>query len=115
MAVSGVSTPYRTLGGVQDVVSGYTGGHTIHPNYVSVGSASTGHDEAVAVTFDPVVIPDDITLDVFLSLHDPRQLNRRGADVGTPYRPAHLYTDFNRSRCSRLPSSALSNTGMRVW
>ena len=84
---------YRTLRGVHEVVSGYTGGHTIHPDYESVCSGSTGHAEAVAVTFDPVVIPDDIILDVFFSLHDPRQLNRQGNDIGTQYRSAMFYKD----------------------
>ena len=84
---------YRTLKGVKDVVSGYTGGVTIHPDYDSVCTGMTGHAEAVAVTFDPEVIPDTVILDVFFSLHDPRQLNRQGADVGTQYRSAMFYKD----------------------
>jgi len=84
---------YRTLSGVSDVVSGYTGGVTVHPSYESVCTGATGHAEAVAVTFDPEVIPANVILDVFFSLHDPRQLNRQGADVGTQYRSAMFYTD----------------------
>ena len=84
---------YRTLKGVKDVVSGYTGGSTVYPSYESVCTGTTGHAEAVAVTFDPDVIPDTVILDVFFSLHDPRQLNRQGADVGTQYRSAMFYTD----------------------
>ncbi len=84
---------YRTLKGVSSVVSGYTGGQTSHPDYDSVCTGRTGHAEAVAVTFDPDVIPADVILDVFFTLHDPRQLNRQGADVGTQYRSAMFYTD----------------------
>lgn len=84
---------YRTLRGVSDVVSGYTGGLTVLPSYESVCTGSTGHAEAVAVTFDPEVIPDDVILDVFFSLHDPRQLDRQGADVGSQYRSAMFYRD----------------------
>lgn len=84
---------YRTLRGVTDVVSGYTGGVTKNPDYESVCTGTTGHAEAVAVTFDPEVIPDSVILDVFFSLHDPRQLNRQGADVGTQYRSAMFYSD----------------------
>ena len=84
---------YRTLKGVKDVVSGYTGGSTVFPSYESVCTGTTGHAEAVAVMFDPDVIPDSVILDVFFSLHDPRQLNRQGADVGTQYRSAMFYTD----------------------
>ena len=89
---------YRTLKGVKGVVSGYTGGTTVHPSYEAVCTGTTGHAEAVAVTFDPEVIPDNVILDVFFSLHDPRQLNRQGADVGTQYRSAMFYTDDEQKR-----------------
>ncbi|MDP3208872.1 MAG: peptide-methionine (S)-S-oxide reductase MsrA [Rhodoglobus sp.] len=84
---------YRTLSGVTEVVSGYTGGSTVNPDYDSVCSGQTGHAEAVAVTFDPAIIPDEVILDVFFTLHDPRQLNRQGNDVGTQYRSAMFYRD----------------------
>jgi peptide-methionine (S)-S-oxide reductase len=82
---------YRTLQGVQDVVSGYTGGTVPNPSYEQVCTGTTGQAEAVAVTFDPAVIPADIILDVFFTLHDPRQLNRQGNDIGTQYRSAMFY------------------------
>ena len=84
---------YRSLEGVSDVVSGYTGGSFKNPSYDAVCTGMTGHAEAVAVTFDPDVIPRDVILDVFFTLHDPRQLNRQGNDVGTQYRSAMFYTD----------------------
>ena len=84
---------YRTLKGVSDVVSGYTGGATANPSYEAVCTGATGHAEAVAVTFDETVIPVETILDVFFTLHDPRQLNRQGADVGTQYRSAMFYAD----------------------
>ncbi|MBF4571006.1 peptide-methionine (S)-S-oxide reductase MsrA [Herbiconiux sp. VKM Ac-1786] len=82
---------YRTLEGVQDVVSGYTGGTVPNPSYEEVCTGTTGQAEAVAVTFDPAVIPAEVILDVFFTLHDPRQLNRQGNDVGTQYRSAMFY------------------------
>ncbi len=84
---------YRVLRGVTSVVSGYTGGATTHPTYEAVCTGRTGHAEAVAVTFDPAVIPASVILDVFFTLHDPTQLNRQGADVGTQYRSAMFYAD----------------------
>ncbi len=84
---------YRTLDGVKDVISGYTGGATAHPSYEAVCTGRTGHAEAVKVVFDETVIPAQVILDVFFTLHDPRQLNRQGADVGTQYRSAMFYTD----------------------
>lgn len=84
---------YRTLQGVSEVVSGYTGGAVSNPSYEAVCTGTTGHAEAVQVTFDPAVIPADVILDVFFTLHDPRQLNRQGADVGTQYRSAMFFVD----------------------
>jgi methionine-S-sulfoxide reductase len=87
---------YRTLRGVSDVVSGYTGGTVADPGYELVCTGRTGHAEAVAVTFDPDVIPASVILDVFFTLHDPRQLNRQGNDVGTQYRSAMFYADVEQ-------------------
>ena len=84
---------YRTLKGVQDVVSGYTGGETPNPSYEAVCTGRTGHAEAVKVVFDETVIPESVILDVFFTLHDPRQLNRQGNDIGTQYRSAMFYAD----------------------
>src|SRR5215207_4073243 len=83
---------YRTLKGVSDVVSGYTGGSTPHPSYEAVCTGRTGHAEAVKVVFDETVIPESVILDVFFTLHDPRQLNRQGNDIGTQYRSAMFYS-----------------------
>ena len=84
---------YRTLEGVSDVVSGYTGGTTADPSYEEVCTGTTGHAEAVQVTFDEAVIPPEVILDVFFTLHDPRQLNRQGNDIGTQYRSAMFFAD----------------------
>ena len=84
---------YRVLRGVNSVVSGYIGGSTVNPTYEQICTGTTGHAEAVAVTFDPSVIPSDVILDAFFTMHDPRQLNRHGNDVGTQYRSAMFYRD----------------------
>ncbi len=82
---------YRTLRGVSEVVSGYTGGEVANPSYEQVTTGKTGHAEAVKVVFDPEVIPAEVILNVFFTLHDPTQLNRQGADIGTQYRSAMFY------------------------
>ncbi|GAA1744832.1 peptide-methionine (S)-S-oxide reductase MsrA [Microbacterium paludicola] len=84
---------YRALRGVESVVSGYTGGTTPNPTYEQVCTGATGHAEAVKVTFDPEVIPSDVILDAFFTMHDPRQLNHQGADTGTQYRSAMFPAD----------------------
>lgn len=84
---------YRQMRGVHDVVSCYTGGQTDHPTYESVCTGGTGHAEAVAVTFDESELPAQVVLDAFFTMHDPTQLNRQGADVGTQYRSAMFPAD----------------------
>lgn len=84
---------YRTLEGVIEVVSGYAGGTTPNPSYEAVCTGETGHAEVVAVSFDETVIPEDVILDVFFTLHDPREMNRQGNDIGTQYRSAMFYED----------------------
>jgi peptide-methionine (S)-S-oxide reductase len=79
---------FQLLRGVERVRSGYTGGHVPAPSYEQVCTGTTGHAEAVQVTFDPAVLSFRDLLDVFFTIHDPTQLDRQGADVGTQYRSA---------------------------
>lgn len=87
---------YRVLRGVTSVVSGFAGGHVPSPSYEAVCSGSTGHAEIVEVTFDESVIPSEVILDAFFTMHDPRQLNRQGNDVGSQYRSAMFPTDADQ-------------------
>jgi peptide-methionine (S)-S-oxide reductase len=82
---------YDQLRGVQDVMSGYSGGEVESPSYEAVCSGKTGHAEVVQITFDPAVISFKELLDVFFTIHDPTTLNRQGADVGTQYRSVIFY------------------------
>jgi len=79
---------FRDVIGVTEVESGYIGGTNANPTYKEVCSGTTGHAEAIRVSFDPDTISLPDILDVFLGTHDPTQLNRQGNDVGTQYRSA---------------------------
>lgn len=79
---------FRDVIGVNEVESGYIGGSVPNPTYKQVCSGTTGHAEAIRVTYDPETISIAEILDVFMGTHDPTQLNRQGNDVGTQYRSA---------------------------
>ncbi|QOV94224.1 peptide-methionine (S)-S-oxide reductase MsrA [Novosphingobium sp. ES2-1] len=84
---------FRDVIGVSNVESGYIGGTVENPTYKQVCSGTTGHAEAIRVTFNPETISLDQILDIFLATHDPTQLNRQGNDVGTQYRSAMFPAD----------------------
>jgi len=82
---------FQELRGVEQVVVGYSGGQTRNPTYEAVCTETTGHAEAVQVTFDPDLISFEDLLRIFFTVHDPTTLNRQGNDVGTQYRSAVFY------------------------
>lgn len=82
---------FDELNGVEDVVSGYSGGSVANPSYERVCSGATGHAEVIQIVFDTGAISFREILEVFFTIHDPTTLNRQGADVGTQYRSAIFY------------------------
>ena len=81
-----VEAMFQEINGVSSVVSGYTGGHVKNPTYKEVCSGRTGHAEVIQLTYDPDIVSYETLLEAFFLSHDPTQLNRQGADVGTQYR-----------------------------
>ena len=95
----GVQAVFQHVRGVTNVVSGYSGGEVKNPGYARVSTGTTGHAEAVRVTFDPTKVSYGQLLQVFFSVaHDPTQVNRQGPDVGTQYRSAIFYADAEQQR-----------------
>ena len=89
----GVEYNFSKLEGVNEVLSGYSGGKTPDPTYEQVCSNSTDHAEVVLIEFDPSVISYEELLNSFWEKHDPTTLNRQGPDVGSQYRSAIFYFD----------------------
>lgn len=87
----GVEARFRQVTGVISTRVGYTAGHTQEPNYKAVCTGTTGHAEAIEITFDPGIISYEGLLDIFWKIHNPTTLNRQGPDVGTQYRSAIFY------------------------
>jgi peptide-methionine (S)-S-oxide reductase len=85
----GMESVYEHVKGVRDVVSGYAGGGAKDAHYDAVSAESTGHAEAVKITYDPKQITYAQLLQIFFTVaHDPTEINRQGPDVGMSYRSA---------------------------
>lgn len=77
---------FQLIRGVEKVDPGYAGGDLPNPTYEQVSTGTTGHVEVANITFDAGAISFREILEIFFGTHDPTQLNRQGADVGTQYR-----------------------------
>lgn len=82
---------FLDLKGVKTVVSGYIGGKTPNPTYKEICTGTTGHAEAIQITYDPKEISFGELLEIYFATHDPTTLNRQGNDVGTQYRSEIFY------------------------
>lgn len=82
---------FLDLKGVKTVVSGYIGGKTPNPTYKEICTGTTGHAEAIQITYDPNEISFGELLEIYFATHDPTTLNRQGNDVGTQYRSEIFY------------------------
>lgn len=91
---------YDELKGVKRVLSGYAGGDVPKPTYEQVCTGNTGHAEVVQIEYDPEIVSYRDLLEVFFTIHDPTQLNRQGADVGTQYRSAIFYHNEEQKRAA---------------
>jgi peptide-methionine (S)-S-oxide reductase len=104
---------FNELRGVEKVVSGYSGGSVPDPTYSEVCSGTTGHAEAVQITFDPQIISFKELLQVFFTIHDPTTLNRQGADVGTQYRSVIFYHTAEQKSVAQEVIAELEKA--KVW
>ncbi len=98
----GVQGVFQHVKGVTSAVSGYAGGDKATARYEVVGTGTTGHAEAVRVTFDPRQISYGRILQIYFSVaHDPTQLNRQGPDLGTQYRSAIFPTTDEQAKIAQ--------------
>jgi peptide-methionine (S)-S-oxide reductase len=95
----GVQGVFQHVEGVTNAVSGYAGGDKATAHYETVGRGTTGHAEAVKITYDPRKVSYGRLLQIYFSVaHDPTQLNRQGPDTGTQYRSAIFPTNAEQAK-----------------
>lgn len=110
----GVEYYMESLDGVYDVISGYTGGTKDDPTYTEVLSHTTGHVEAVQVTYDPLVISYRDLAKFFFEIHDPTQINGQGPDIGEQYLSVIFYRNLTEMETVLELISILESKGFDV-
>jgi len=107
----GVEEILRGIKGVIRTEVGYTGGELVDPSYEAVCSGTTGHAEAVKITFEPAVISYGEILDYFFRLHDPTTRNRQGNDRGTQYRSAIFFQNEEQQEIALKVIESVDRSG----
>ena len=106
----GMETVFEHVKGVKDVVSGFAGGSGSDATYDKVSSESTGHAEAVKITYDPSQVSYAQLLQVYFTVaHDPTQVNRQGPDSGPSYRSAIFPQSADQARFAKAFMARLGN------
>ncbi len=106
-----LDSTYMQFKGVNDVEVGYMGGASSNPSYEQVCDGNTGHVEVAKVIFDDSIVPAEVILDMFFTLHDPTQFNRQGNDVGSQYRSAMFYENDEQ----RILFEAARDRAIELW
>ena len=104
-------SPFEEQPGVYGIVSGYTGGHKENPTYEEVCSDTTGHYEAVQITFNPDVMPYETLLEQYWQQIDPTDPGGQFNDRGQSYRTAIFYHNEKQQRLAEESKQALAESG----
>jgi len=103
-----VEAVYESVKGVEEVISGYSGGHTDNPTYEASNTGRTGHAEAVEVIYDPETVSFSTLVDVYFASQDPTQVNGQGPDRGSQYRSIIFYQNKEQKEIIEKKKSALA-------
>lgn len=103
-----VEAVYESVKGVDEAISGYSGGFTENPTYELSNTGTTGHAEAVEVIYDPNVVSFKTLVDVYFASQDPTQINGQGPDKGSQYRSIIFYQNDEQKKIIEDKKSALS-------
>lgn len=103
--------PFEEMPGIIKVVSGYTGGTMVNPTYEDVCSKTTGHYEAVQITFDPDIFPYQKLLEIYWQQIDPTNPKGQFFDRGQPYQTAIFYHDEDQHREALESKKVIEDSG----
>ena len=103
--------PFDSLPGILSVVSGFTGGHVPQPTYQEVTTGTTGHTEAVEITFDPEQITYEELVAIYWQQTDPTDAFGQFADRGDSYRPVIYYNSEEQRKIAEASKAALQASG----
>ncbi|MGS2725102.1 peptide-methionine (S)-S-oxide reductase MsrA [Psychroserpens sp. BH13MA-6] len=103
-----VEAVYESVKGVEEVINGYSGGHTENPTYELSNTGKTGHAEAVEVIYDPNVVSFSTLVDVYFASQDPTQVNGQGPDRGSQYRSIIFYQNNEQKQIIESKKKALA-------
>ncbi|CAM4216578.1 peptide-methionine (S)-S-oxide reductase MsrA [Acinetobacter pragensis] len=105
---------FLQLKGVNQVTSGYAGGHIPQPTYEQICNGDTQHAEVILIEYDESQISFTQLLEVFFAIHDPTTLNRQGNDVGTQYRSVIYYLNDGQQLQAQQCIDALKADGLNI-
>ena len=103
-----VEAVYESVRGVEESISGYSGGHTENPTYEASNTGRTGHAEAVEIIYDPEVVSFASLVDVYFGSQDPTQVNGQGPDRGSQYRSIIFYQNEEEKKIIEEKKAALA-------
>ena len=102
-----VEAVYESVSGVEEVINGYTGGHTKNPTYEGSNTGRTGHAEAVEVIYNPNAVDFATLVDVYFGSQNIFQVNGQGPDRGSQYRSIIFYQNDKQKDIIEKKKSAL--------
>ena len=93
-----VEAIYESVKGVEESISGYSGGHAKNPTYKSSNTGETGHAEAVEIIYDPEIVSFETLVDVYFASQNVTQVNGQGNDRGPQYRSIIFYQNEDQKQ-----------------
>jgi peptide-methionine (S)-S-oxide reductase len=103
-----VEAIYESVKGVEESISGYSGGHTKNPTYSSSNTGRTGHAEAVEIIYDPNIVSFETLVDVYFASQNVTQANGQGNDIGSQYRSIIFYQNDEQKQIILKKKAALA-------